>query len=191
MKEKPNKLIRFRRFVVRNKAIRKVGIDTNLIFSWMQNEESFKEYKPKFYYKKNRLFINYKIFGELMGLLVGKNPDENISRIKETIFNFLRKNNISLLKKKFIDGKKLKETLCKLNMNFKDKINESDLKIIAIFYCFNIDCIFSADKKHFEAPCRFLNINYEKHFEIEVGSEQDVQRMLRNLYQKKYRKKKY
>ncbi len=190
MKVKPKKIIGFGKFVIRNKPIRKVGIDTNLIFSWLQNKEHLGDHKPKFYNQTDKLFINYKVFGELMGLLSEENLDRNIYEIKDIIFKFLREKNISLLKKKFMDRKKFEETMINLRQNFKERIKESDLRVIAIFYCFNIDCIFSSDEKHFKEPCVFLGINYERHFEIEVGSEQDVRRMLRNLYPKKYREKK-
>jgi len=181
------KIIGFGKFIMRNKPVRKVGIDTSLILSWMENEKYLGKHKPKFCNQEDKLFINYKIFGELMGLL--REKKNNISEIRNLIFDFLKRNNVTLLKKKLINKKRLKETLDRLKQKFSGKVKESDLKIIAIFYCFNIDCIFSPDDKHFEEPCNFLGINYEKHFEIEVGSEQDVRRMLRNLYPKKYKKR--
>lgn len=179
------KVLGFGKFAVRNKPIRKVGIDTNLIFSWIQNEKYLGKHKPNFCNQKDKLFINYKIFGELMGLLCEENKNESIEEIRKRIFEFLKRNNISLLKKKFINQEKLNEAVTKLKDKFKD-IKESDLLVLSIFYCFDIDCIFSADEKHFGEPCKSLGINYEKHFEIEVGSEQDVRRMLRNLYPKRY-----
>lgn len=184
-----NKILGFGKFVIRNKLIRKVGIDTNLIFSWIQNESYFGKHKPHFCNQKDKLFINYKIFGELMGLLLEEEKDKNPEEIRKIIFEFLRRNKIALLKKRTINLDKLKETFSRLKDNFKN-IKESDLLVISIFYCFDIDCIFSADEKHFEEPCRFLGINYERHFEIEMGSEQDVRRMLKNLYPKRYKRKK-
>ena len=154
-----------------------------------QNESYLGKDKPNFCNQEDKLFINYKIFGELMGLLLEEDKNKSPEEIRKSIFEFLRGNKIALLKKKTINQDRLKEILNRLKNKFKE-IKESDLLIISIFYCFDIDCIFSSDEKHFEEPCRFLGINYERHFEIEIGSEQDVRRMLKNLYPKRYKRKK-
>jgi predicted nucleic-acid-binding protein len=185
--EKETHVMGFGRFIVRNKPVRKVGIDTNLILPWIQNEDYSGRYKPNFCNKENKLFINYKIFGELMGLLINEN--KNPQEIRKRIFRFLRENKIVLLKKKAINLKELEKVYNDLKNKFKD-IKESDLLITAIFYCFNIDCIFSADEEHFREPCSFLGINYEKHIEIEIGSEQDVKRMLKDIYSRQHKKRK-
>ena len=180
------KIIGFGKCVIRNKPIRKVGIDTSIIFPWIQNEKYLGEYRPAFCRNGDKLFVSYKIFGELMGLLI-EEENKSAEDIKRIIFNFLRRNKISLLKKRDINQNELNTTFFNLKERFKE-IKESDLLIISIFYCFNIDCIFSTDEEHFEGPCKFLGINYERHFEIETGSEQDVRKMLRNLYPKRYKK---
>ncbi len=50
-----------------------------------------------------------------------------------------------------------------------------------------MDCIFSDNYKHFEGPCSFLKIPYERPFEVEIGSEQDVRKMLKDFNFKKRR----
>ena len=161
--KKETHIVGFGKFVVRNKLLRKVGIDTNLVLPWIQNEDYSGKYKPN----------------------ENKNPQE----IRKRIFRFLRENKIILLKKKAINLNKLEEVCNKLKNRFKN-IKESDLLITAIFHCFNVDCIFSADEEHFREPCKFLGINYEKHIEIEIGSEQDVKRMLKDFYSKQHKKRK-
>jgi len=77
----------------RFEPIKKVGLDSDVILCWISEE--YKDYQPRIT-QGNSLFINYKVFSELMGILSKGIYDDNT---KGTIFAFLRKNNITLIKK--------------------------------------------------------------------------------------------
>lgn len=173
------KVVAFGKFIKRNKPVKFVGLDTNLIYAWITNEEYYGTYRPKFCKQGERLFISFKVFGELLGLVKSK-MKSTINDAKDHIFTFLRKNKIQLLKKKNLDIEKYQSTLKELKHKFRD-IHDEDLEVIASFHAFIIDTIFSSNARHFQKPCEHLGINFEKHFEVEVGSEQDVRNMLKGI----------
>ena len=58
MKEK---IIGFERFVVRNRPIKKVGLDTDNCLAWIENEKYIPNYKPKIAKRGDLLYINFKV----------------------------------------------------------------------------------------------------------------------------------
>ena len=96
---KKNKIIGIGRVVIRNKIIRKIGLDTDICFNWIN--EDYSEHQPNIVNKQNRLFINYKVFGELIGNQIGDDDvdEEGVNEIRNQIFKFMRENRINLLKK--------------------------------------------------------------------------------------------
>ena len=192
MGKKKRKLINIGRFVTRNKIIRKVGLDTDNSFSWMENEKLTWNYKPRISKKENFLHMNYVVFSELMNLLFRKCPSEKVN--PKEIFKFLKRNKIRPIKKKDVDPVKVKEIFDELEI--KKKINnwragKNDLKIISVYYASGIDCISTNNKKDFQDPCNYLNIDLDVPTIIEQGSMQDTNRMLRNLYKNYPKRKKH
>ncbi len=186
MPKKRRKLIGLGRAVVRNKIIKKIGLDTDNSFSWMENEKLTWDYKPSVVRKNNVLYSNYVVFSELINLLSRKNP--NVQFNKKKIFKFLRKNGINLLKKKEVDPDKVNETFKMLSEERernKWPSGDNDLRIIAIYHVAGISCISTNNFKDFQGPCKFLNIDLEIPSIIEPGSRQDVAKMWRNIYGKR------
>ena len=178
------------RFVKRNKPIKKVGIDSDNCLSWMENKKQNRNYKPKIALRGNLLYINYEVFGELMGLLKDEYSDEQ-ERVKN-IFSFLRRNKIGLIKKKEINLEEVDKIyfqLKEMRKNFKNKPGDSDLKIISIFYVAGMDAISTNNIKDFIESCDYLNISLEYPPIIEIGSTQDVMEMLRKLPRPQFKRR--
>lgn len=185
-----NKIFGFGRLIIGNRMIRKIGLDTDICFNWIS--EDYSDYQPNITKKQNKLFINYKVFGELMGILIGDNKvdKEKVNEIKKKIFEFIRENRISLLKKRDINQNDVNNLFLELkNKNFTGEPGDSDLKIISIYKIYGMDGIFSNNVKHFEETCKHLNLHFERPFMIKKGAIQDVKKMLRDLYpNKKYKR---
>ena len=179
-------IVTFSKSIKRYAPLRKVGLDTDICLCWM-DEENYTDYQPKIC-KGSTLFINYKVFSELMGLKRSSFKTEDDTR--KEIFDFLRRHKITLLKKSEIDNIKVQQSYEELKrQNFKGMPGNEDLEIIAIFKAAGIDCIFSNNARHFEEPCNYLKISFERPFMIKVGSNIDVNNMLKRLY--RFKKKKY
>ena len=188
---KKNKIIGIGRVVIRNKIIRKIGLDTDICFNWIN--EDYSEHQPNIVNKQNRLFINYKVFGELIGNQIGDDDvdEEGVNEIRNQIFKFMRENRINLLKKSELNQNEINKMFLDLKkQNFRGNPENSDLRIISIYKIAGMDGVFSNNVKHFEEPCNHLNLHFEKPFMIKVGSLQDVKKMLRELYHNKKFKKK-
>ena len=186
MGKKKRKLIRVGRFVTRNKIIRKVGLDTDNSFSWMENEKLTWNYKPRISKKENFLHMNYVVFSELMNLLSRKYPNGKIN--PKEIFKFLRRNKIKPIKKKDVNPVKIKEIFDKLKIEKKTndwRAGENDLRIISVYCASGIDCISKNNRKDFQDPCNYLNIDLDVPTIIEPGSMQDTNRMLKNYFKRK------
>ena len=188
-------ILGFGKISIRTSPIRKIGLDTNISLAWFRNQKIERNHRPKIFNRNDALYISYKVFGELLYQIAketGKSPEE----ARNEIFIFLRRNRINLLRKRDLQEKlfginKILSDLRDQRKNFKEKPEDSDLEIISIFYVAGMDCIFSSNYRHFEEPCKYLKIDYERHFIIEIGSIQDVNRMLKNLYRpKRFFKKK-
>ena len=180
---KRKKLIGIGRTILRNKIIRKVGLDTDNCFSWIENEKLTWNYKPRIAKRGNLLHVNYVVFSELMNLLSQKYPDKNIN--PKNVFNFLKRNRIKPIKKKDVDLIKFEEIFNKLKIESKNNkwsSGENDLKIISVYYVAGIDCISTNNIKDFQKPCDYLGIPLDFPPIIQPGSRQDVNRMLRDLY---------
>lgn len=177
------KLMGIGRFVQRNRILRKIGLDTDNCFSWIENEKLTWYYKPNIVKRENFLHINYVVFSELMHLLHKKYPDKNIN--PKEVFNFLRRNKINPIRKKDVNPINVEETFNRLkteSKNNKWSSGENDLKIISIYHVAGMDCISTNNLKDFQKPCNYLGISLDFPPIIQPGSSQDVNRMLRNLY---------
>lgn len=188
-----DEVIKIERVVKRLKPINKVGLDTDICICWMDSE-SYSNYQPNITKRGNVLFMNYQGFNELMWYFSkGDHSQKNKERIKRDIFAFLKRNKITLLKRKESNLRKIDEIYSDLNKNkknFRGCPGDSDLMVVSIYKSHDIDCIFSNNIKHFEEICEYLNISLEKPFMIETGSMKDVKHMLRDLYQPKKKRKK-
>jgi len=171
------KIIGFGKFVVRNKPVRKVGLDTDNCLAWIENEKYLPNYKPKIAKRGDLLYINFKVFGELMGLLTETYVNDNERRSK--IFSFLKRNGILKIKKTDVNNLKVQETFENLKKKFKGRDN--DLIIISIYHTAGINCISTNNIKDFKEPCYYLNISLDDKPVVEIGSIKDVNIMLRQI----------
>lgn len=179
---KKKKVLVIERTCINPKIIKKVGLDTDICLSWFKNQKNSRDYKPNFARKGNILYINSKVFAQLLFKI-----KENKNEAKIELGKFLKINNIKCLMKIPENEQKFKENFEKLSQQkFFNNPEKSDLEIIAIYKAYGIDCIFSGNTRHFEEPCKFLDIAFEKKIVIEEGSERDVARMLRELYKHRY-----
>ena len=172
------------RLVIGNRMFRKIGLDTDICFNWINDDYS--EYQPNIASKQNKLFLNYKVFGELMGKIIGDDDDEKVNEIRKQIFEFMGENKITLLKKSRLSQNDINKLFSDLKkQNFKGNPGNSDLRIISIYKIAGMNGVFSNNVKHFEEPCKYLNLHFERPFMIKKGSTQDVKKMLRDLYPNK------
>lgn len=169
-----------------NRISKKIGIDTDNCFSWLENEKYTLNYKPKLVRRGNFLHTNYIVFSELIHLLESKNP--NLELNKKKVLDFLHKNNIKPIKKKEVDQGKVEKILAELlEQKKKNKwsAGTNDLRIIVVYYIAGMDSISTNNLEDFKEPCKYLNLRLDKIPIIEPGSYQDVNRMLRDIYRKK------
>jgi len=179
------------RVCARDKPLRKVGLDTDIVLIWFENQKIVPTERISLIKRGDALYINYKVFAELFGKIRERYPEKKKKDITREIFTFMRKNNINMIKKKNMSLellnriKKVLEQLNKEKSKWNENPGKSDLEIIAIYYC-TVDCIFSRNKKHFEEPCNFLNIHLEVPYNFaEIGSPEDVNKQLRR-FRKRY-----
>ena len=152
------------RVIHTNRIIKRVGLDSDVMIALIDDDKEFSLFKPKIFSKKNILYINYKVFSELIGYFVyNKKLSQNEAVNK--IFSYLRKNNINLLKKKDTDLIKVNETFDSLKKQreiLKNNAGYKDLEIISIYKVHNIDLIFSRNSNDFKPFCEYLGISFEK-----------------------------
>ena len=150
--------------VHRNRIIKKVGLDSDVMIALIDDLKEFSLFKPKIFSRKNLLFISYVVFSELVGYLIHeKRLDRNKAVSK--IFSYLRRKNIILLREKDTDKEKVNETFEKLKKQrtaLKNKAGDKDLRIISVYKLHNIEMIYSRNKDDFEPYCKYLGISFEK-----------------------------
>ena len=134
--------------------------------------------------RNNLLFINYRVFSELMGHLIN---NRNLSKEESinNIFAYLREHHIWLLKKSNIDIIKLNEiveSLKKKREIYKNLAGNKDLEIISIYKFHKMDLIFSRNSGHFENFCKYLGITF-------VKLQENVNVMWKQAFGWKYRRK--
>lgn len=168
-----------------NRFIRKVGLDSDVIIALVDDIDEFSQFRPRIFNKKNILHINHVVFSELLGHLIYKRKMQRKEAINK-IFSYLRRNHITLIKKKEINLNEVEEIFEKLKKQKKILNNNSgdkDLRIISIYKTYNIDLIISRNSSHYEPFCQYLNIAFEKLLE-------DVDVMWRQAFGWQTRKKK-
>jgi len=145
-------IIGFEKFVMRNKPITKVGFDTGVLVALIDNDKEYNLTKPRFFIKKGICYAYQLAVNQVIGVLMERGYKRE-DAIRETI-NFLKENNITIIKEKEIDiGKRnalfdnLKRQRRKLKVTPKPE--DSDLDIIASYKCRDIDCIMTTNYKHF------------------------------------------
>lgn len=152
------------RFVMRNRIVRSVGLDSDVLIALIDDSEQFSTLKPQIYSRKNALHINYVVFSEMFGYFVHQlkySPEE----AKHKIFSFLRGHRIRLIKKSEIDLNKVElifDSLKNQRAIMKNTAGDKDLKIISVYKAHEIDCIIGRNSLHFKPFCRYLNIEFEK-----------------------------
>jgi len=174
------------RFIQRKRIIKSIGLDTDIFIALINNNEEFTLFKPKIFNRKNSLYINYKVFSETLGILIHKYKYEQYNALRK-IFEFLRINNICLLKKKETDLNQILFLLTKLKRyreSIKSLAGNNDLEIIAIYKLHNINCIMGRNIRHFLPFCNYLHIEFEK-------LEENIDIMFRQAFGWKKRNRKY
>jgi len=181
---KKGKIIGFKREFRRNKPIRRVGLDTDICLPWFRNQKnSDNDFFPNISKRGDSLFINRKVFGQLLFQI----KSNNLNQAKEEIREFLKRNGIRILKKFDEEEKKAEEIFQILKkQNFPNHPEDSDLKIISLYKACKMDCIFSGNTKHFRKPCEFLDISFEEKIVIENFSEREVMNMLKEFSKHRY-----
>ena len=158
------KVVAAARIFHRDRLIKKVGVDTDVMIALIDDVDQFSMFKPKIYSRNNFLHINYIVFSELMGhFMYNRKLSQNQARDK--IFLYLRENGIKLLKKSDTDLKRAQEIFGSLDKQRKaldNKAGDKDLKIISIYKLHEIDLIYSRNSDDFEPFCRYLGISFEK-----------------------------
>lgn len=152
------------RVIHTNRIIKKVGLDSDVMIALIDDIQEFSMFKPKIFSSRNILYINYKVFSELVGhFMYNEKFLQNASVSK--IFSYLKSNNIGLLKKKDTNLQEVNQTLNSLKKQrevMKNNAGDKDLEIISIYKAHNIDLIFSRNSDDFKPFCEYLGISFEK-----------------------------
>jgi len=160
-----------------NRIIKKVGLDSDVMIALIDNIQEFSIFKPKVFSSRNILFINYRVFSELVGhLIYNKNLSKDIALKK--LFSYLKENNIILIKKSNTNINEVDEIfniLKKQRERLKNKAGDKDLEIISIYKVHNIDLIYSRNSDDFKPFCEYLRISFEK-------LQEDADVMWRNIF---------
>lgn len=117
-----------------------------------------------------------------MGLLSQHYP--NIDDRKDVIFDFLRRNRILGIKPQDVNQQKVQEMFNELKIlrqQNKWTAGDNDLEIISINYVAGMDCISTNNTRDFIPPCNHLQLPLEFPPIIQIGSRQDVDRMLKSI----------
>lgn len=147
-----------------NRLIRKAGLDSDVMIALINNVEEFSMFKPKIFNDKNTLFINYKVFSELVGHFMYNENMKKDAAINK-IYTYLRDNYIELLKRKDTDISKVDNLINSLKKQreiLNNNAGDKDLEIISIYKVHNIDLIFSRNSDDFKPFCKYLGISFEK-----------------------------
>src|SRR6056297_2048711 len=152
--KKSAKALGFGKIATRKSPVRKIGLDTTICLSWFRNQQIEKNHRPRILKRKDVFYINYIVFAELMYQII-KDTGKSKEKVRKEIFNFMKRNKINLLKKKNLTDKlsqveNITSQLKNQRKKFKGDPEDSDLKIISIYYVSNMDCIFSSNYKHFK-----------------------------------------
>lgn len=178
---------KIKKLVIRNKMTNKVGIDTDLLVAFIDNNR-FSFFKPRVYNRNNYVFICQKVFAQALGVLIHKRGYV-YEEAKNKLINYLNMNKIKIIKNKEIGFDKIAHLINELKekrKHIKANPDDSDLEIMVIYKLANVDCIFTINSYHFEELCNYLSINIEKPID-------DVDIMLKQVLKKKkyYKKKKH
>ena len=168
----------------KGRMIKKVGLDTDVIIALIDDLNQFSMFKPKIFNRNNAIFINYRVFSELMGHLINNRNFSNEESVNK-IFSYLRENRILLLKKSNTDIVKLNEIIEGLRKQRdvqKNLAGDKDLEIISIYKFHKMDLIFSRNSGHFEPFCKYLGITFMK-------LQDNVDVMWKQAFGWKYRRK--
>lgn len=174
------------KIVSRNKITNKVGIDTDLLVAFI-DDNKFSFFKPRVYDRNNYVFICQKVFAQTLGVLIHKR-EYVYEKAKNKLVNYLNLNRIKIIKNKEIGFDKITSLINELREK-KKSINanpdDADLEIIAVYKLAGIDCIFTINSEHFEELCKYLDIDVEKPVE-------DLNITWNKVFEKKkyYKKKK-
>ncbi len=159
------------------KFIKKIGFDSDSIIIMIDDRYEFQGLKPYIFKRSNILYINYIVFKEVLGFLI-KNRGFNKSQAVQKIFKFLRKNNISFIKKSQINQESfivIFNKLKKYRKKLKNEVEDEDLRIISVYKINNIDSIVSRNAYHFKPFCKYLGISF-------IGVKEDVDIMWRRTF---------
>ena len=192
MKSEKN-IVGLGKFIVRNKPINKVGLDTSVLIALIDNDLLVLN-KPKMYIKSGICFAYQTVINQTIGILVNKRgytKEEAISKI----LNYLRENNIKVIRKSDINKEKrdfIYEDLKKQRNKIKvrPKPEDSDLDILASYKVKDIDLIFTTNFKHFIELGKYLSIFIEGIYSEKQQTLKDVDKMWRDVFwsrRKKYR----
>ncbi len=151
------------RIIHRDRLLKKVGIDTDVMIALIDDIEQFSMFKPKIFSRNNFLYINYVVFSELIGYFIHQGYSKE--KALQKIFSYLRKNNINILNKKTTNIQKVNqifEDLKKQRNRLKVEAGNKDLEIISIYKVHNIELIYSRNKFHFKPYCEYVKIVFEQ-----------------------------
>ncbi len=158
------KIIGFENLVIRNRIVRRVGLDSDVVITLVEDSDTFSIYKPQLFKRKNAVWINHIVFGEVIGVLINEYGYTK-EKAFEKLRRFINDNNIRALAKNRIDFNKTNlifESLKKQREVLKINVGDKDLMIISIYKSENMDCVVSVNSFHFEPFCKYLDMEFEK-----------------------------
>lgn len=175
----------FSSVITRNRIIRRVGIDADILVSLMEKSDDFAISKPRIFTKNHVLYICQKVFSQVLGVLIHINK-KSLEEARNQLLNFLRQNRITILKNRDIGFDKINVLLADLKekrKKIKSTPDDMDLEIMAIYKLANIDVIITRNVFHFQELCKELDIYVER-------PESDLDIMLKRVFPKKRKYKK-
>lgn len=180
-----------KKFIVRDRIIRKVGLDTGVLVALADNDLLCLS-KPRIFIKKGMCFVYQLVVNETINILIkrGYAGEEAISKT----LDYLKENNITIIKEDYIDQKKrnfvyndLKRQRNKIKV--MPKPEDSDLDILASYKIANIGCIFTTNYKHFIELGKYLNMIIEGVYSEELKELKNIDGIWKKLFWKPRKKK--
>src|SRR4030042_3953286 len=101
---KRGKIIGAGKFVVRNKSVNKVGLDSGVLIALIDNELLCLN-KPKMFVKAGVCFACQLVVNQTIGVLINKRNYTREEAISQTL-NYLKENNIKIIREEDIEKEK-------------------------------------------------------------------------------------
>jgi len=172
--------------VVRKKPINQIGLDSDILVALIDDRENYSHYELKLFKRRNRVYVYQLVINQVIGVLHYKRG-YLMDEARNKVIDYINKKNIILVYEKDIDIKvrdSIFESLKKKRKKLKnaEKVEDSDLDILATYKMIGIDCIYTINFKDFIPFGKILGIYIQGCLKEKVKEDRKINKMLKDLY---------